>query len=115
MSLFAWEHQRQFKWNGFTVIEDAFDEELITNAREAIWEAIPEDRGDPQPWFARDGDHDEILHRNSPSDSATRFSNVEPFKKYSGRCTGMPKIWSGKVNSQRRTSGPPSTVCTAAT
>jgi hypothetical protein len=72
--------RRRFKRNGFVVIDDAFDRELIAEARDALWDAIPEDRDDPESWFERDGDHDEILHRNSESDSASRFSNVAPFE-----------------------------------
>jgi hypothetical protein len=73
--------QRRFKRNGFLVIEDGVDEELCREARDILWETIPEGRDDPDSWFARDGDHDEILNRTSGSDSASRFSEVEPFER----------------------------------
>lgn len=70
-----------FKRNGFLVIRDAFDEELITRAREALWDAIPEERTDPASWFEREGDHDEILHRGSDSTAGANLPTVEPFEE----------------------------------
>lgn len=75
------EQKRRFKRDGFLVIQDAFDETLVADAREAIWEAIPEDDDDPESWFARDGDHDEILHRGSSSQSGANLPTVEPFEE----------------------------------
>jgi len=75
------EHKRRFKRDGFLVIRDAFDEDPITRARDALWEAMPEDRDDPASWAKRDGDHDEILHRGSESDTASRFDDIEPFEE----------------------------------
>jgi hypothetical protein len=72
--------KRRFKRNGFLVLEDGIDEGLCAEAREVLWETIPEDRDDPGSWFARDGDHDEILNRTSGSDSSARFTRVEPFE-----------------------------------
>jgi hypothetical protein len=74
------EQRHRFKRNGFLVVEDGIDEALCAEARDALWEAMPEDRDDPASWFARDGDHDEILHRGSSSDTASRFTRVEPFE-----------------------------------
>lgn len=73
--------KRSFKRNGFLVLRDAIDEDLCSAARDAVWSAVPEDRDDPESWFARDGDHDEILNRSSNSDSASRFTELEPFEQ----------------------------------
>lgn len=81
MSSLSTIQKRRFKRNGFLVIEDGIDEDLCREAREALWDAIPESRNDPESWFARDGDHDEILHRGSNSDSASRFTEIEPFER----------------------------------
>jgi hypothetical protein len=75
------EQKRRFKRDGFLVVRDAFDEGLIEEARAVLWDAIPEDRDDPESWFARDGDHDEILHRGSDSRSGENLSTVEPFEQ----------------------------------
>lgn len=73
--------KRSFKRNGFLVLEDGIDESLCAEARELLWNAIPEDQDDPTAIFARDGEHDEILHRGSKSNSAENLANVEPFER----------------------------------
>ncbi|WP_276256643.1 phytanoyl-CoA dioxygenase family protein [Halomontanus rarus] len=81
MSLLTTAQKRSFKRNGFLVLPDGLDEGLCAEARDVLWDAIPEDRHDPESWFARDGDHDELLHRDSSSDSADRFTDVKPFEE----------------------------------
>jgi hypothetical protein len=75
------EQCRRFKRDGFLVLRGVLDEDLIARAREALWAAIPEQRTEPATWFERDGDHDEIFHRGSSSESARRLSTVEPFER----------------------------------
>jgi hypothetical protein len=75
------EQRRRFKRDGFLVLRDALEDDTVTRARDALWEAIPEDRDDPASWFARDGDHDEILHRGSGSQSGENLPTVEPFEQ----------------------------------
>lgn len=81
MPLLTTAQKRSFKRNGFLVLPDGLDEELCAEARDVLWGAIPEDRHDPESWFARDGDHDELFHRDSSSDSADRFTDVKPFEE----------------------------------
>lgn len=71
----------RFKRNGFLAITDALNEGDIAEAREHLYDIIPEDPRDPSSWASRNGDHDEILHRGSESDTASRFTNVEPFER----------------------------------
>jgi len=73
--------KRQFKRNGFLVLRDALDGDDIAEGREHLYDIIPEDPDDPETWVERDGDHDEILHRGSESDTASRFTNVAPFER----------------------------------
>lgn len=81
MPLLSMEQKRNFKRNGFLVLPDALNEERCEAAREVLWNVIPENRNDPESWFVRNGDHDELLHRASSSDSASRFTDVEPFEE----------------------------------
>jgi hypothetical protein len=70
-----------FKRNGFLVIDEGIDPDLCREAREHLYDIIPEGRDDPASWAERDGDHDEILHRNSESDTAERFSEIGLFEQ----------------------------------
>jgi len=81
MVLLSEREKLNFKRNGFLVIRDAFDRDLVDEAREVLWDAIPEDPDDPESWFARDGDHDEILHRGSSTQAGGNLSTVEPFEE----------------------------------
>jgi ectoine hydroxylase-related dioxygenase (phytanoyl-CoA dioxygenase family) len=40
--------KREFKEDGYLVLENAVDESLISEAKETIWDSIPEDRDDPE-------------------------------------------------------------------
>lgn len=81
MSSLTSAEKRRFKRDGFLVIDEGIDPGLCATARDVLWDAVPEDRDDPESWFERDGDHDEILHRNSSSESASRFTDVAPFER----------------------------------
>lgn len=72
----------EFKRNGFIVLEDALDPDVCAAAREVLARIVDEDPTDPASIAARDGDHDEIFHRNSASQAATRMTpaDVEPFE-----------------------------------
>jgi hypothetical protein len=70
-----------FKRNGFLVIDEGIDPDLCREAREHLYDIIPEDSDDPTSWAERDGDHDEILHRGSDSDTAERFEKVGIFEQ----------------------------------
>ena len=71
--------KRQFKRTGFLVLEDVLDKEVVQEARELLWEAIPEDPTDADSLFARDGAHVELFHRKA-GDQATELSSVAPFE-----------------------------------
>jgi hypothetical protein len=73
--------RREFERTGFLVFEDAFEEALVTEARERLREAMPEDPADPASLRARDGDHDEILNRTSGSETGERLGDVTPFEE----------------------------------
>lgn len=75
------QQKRRFKRDGFLILRDAMDNGLIADARELLWEAIPAERDDPASWFARDGDHEEILRREAATDSGENLRSVEPFEQ----------------------------------
>ncbi len=73
----------EFKRNGFIILEDVLDPELCHTAREVLAQIIDEDPDDPTSVATRDGDHDEIFHRNSASQGAARMSptDIAPFER----------------------------------
>lgn len=62
--------KREFKRNGFLVIEDGIDTSLAHEARDAVWESIPEERGEPATWT--DGEY-----RNANDE----LEDVAPFEE----------------------------------
>ncbi|MFB6136266.1 MAG: phytanoyl-CoA dioxygenase family protein [Halobacteriaceae archaeon] len=81
MATLTTEQKLRFKRNGFLVLRDVLDDSDVREGREHLYEIISEDADDPASLAERDGDHDEILHRNSESDTASRFTNVAPFER----------------------------------
>lgn len=64
--------KEEFKRNGFLVLEGGIDESLALEARDAVWDAIPEARDDPSTWTAG-----EYRNANDELDDPTPFEEID--------------------------------------